>query len=158
MRVRGWNGDLRERFEKKYIAEPNTGCWLWIANLTPNGYAQIRRDSPIGGGRGKKLYAHRVSYEMFVGPIPEGLHLDHKCRVRSCVNPDHLEAVTHQENVRRGEMAQGTHCKHGHLFDEANTYWRPRGGRTCKTCNRRVGRAYDKIRHSRRSANVIQSR
>ncbi len=74
----------------KIMPEPNSGCWFWLGALS-RGYGSL-----------KNARAHRVAYEMTIGPIPEGLVIDHLCRVTSCVNPDHLEAVTQAENVRRG--------------------------------------------------------
>ncbi|KAB2977369.1 HNH endonuclease [Streptomyces sp. SS1-1] len=89
---------------------------------------------------GRYQMAHRVAYQEIVGPIPEGLQLDHLCRVRHCVNPAHLEPVTSRENTLRGENlvainAAKTHCKRGHLFDAANTY-RWRNSRICRECRR----------------------
>lgn len=91
---------------------------------------------------GKNVYAHRFSYEQSKGPIPPGLVIDHLCRVHHCVNPDHLEAVTTQENIRRGEAAARlkeragaiTHCPMGHAYDDVNTY-KNNGKRNCKQCN-----------------------
>ena len=82
----------------------------------------------------------RVAYEMVVGPIPDGLQIDHLCRVRNCVNPDHLEPVTPRENTMRGysiqaQNARKTHCIHGHPF-EGNTYARPDGNRECAVCKK----------------------
>lgn len=116
---------------------PN-GCWLWTGKLNRDGYAQMNAYGQKGMG------AHRVSYVMNVGPIPEGLQLDHLCRVRHCVNPAHLEPVTNEENMRRGivherrgahERAK-THCKQGHEFTPESVVNRKRGGRDCKECHR----------------------
>lgn len=87
---------LPRPFDHFYIPEPNSGCWLWIGSERESGgYGFIVRN-------GRSTAAHRVSYEMAKGPIPEGLVIDHLCRVHCCVNPDHLEAVTQLVNVRRG--------------------------------------------------------
>lgn len=82
--------------------------------------------------------AYRFAYEFLVGPIPDGLELDHLCRVRLCVNPAHLEPVTHAENNKRAGVAK-THCKWGHPYNEANTYRRRDrpGNRQCRVCARR---------------------
>jgi hypothetical protein len=114
------------------------GCWLWTGALKVNGYAQLQ----VGGRTGKRLYAHRVAYELLVGPIPDGLQLDHLCRVRHCVNPAHLEPVTARENVRRGEPAQRTHCPKGHEYTAENTFVKTGGWRECRTCYRARNRAY----------------
>jgi hypothetical protein len=125
---------LEERFWAK--VEKTDGCWLWTASKVHNGYGNfyIGRD----GERVIFAYAHRVAYELLVGPIPNGLQLDHLCQVRHCVNPEHLEPVTQQENIRR-EMAwfgERTHCKYGHPFSRENTaYWKGRG-RACRKCHR----------------------
>jgi hypothetical protein len=106
-------------------------CWLWTSSLNRYGYAEMKIN-------GRSRMAHRVAYELLVGPIPDGLQLDHLCRVRYCVNPAHLEPVTSAENTRRGESfaatnGSKTHCKRGHAFDDENTYlWR--GSRICKAC------------------------
>lgn len=116
--------------------EPNSGCWLWIFVVNPvTGYAY----APLGR-RGKRVLAHRMSYEAFKGPIAPGLQIDHRCKTRSCVNPDHLEAVTQQENIRRqrhvAHNAAKTNCVKGHPLHGDNLYLRPTGGRACLTCRR----------------------
>jgi hypothetical protein len=118
------------------IAIAEAGCWLWTASITTNGYAQFRAGDERSG--------HRFAYTFFVGPIPADLQIDHRCRVRHCVNPDHLEAVTPRANVLRGiglsaENARKTHCAQGHEFTEANTYWAKTKygrGRQCRECHR----------------------
>jgi HNH endonuclease len=90
----------REPAEKRFLGlispEPNTGCWLWSGHTNRKGYAEFNF-----GGSGNNGLAHRWAHEHFVGPIPEGHTIDHLCRMRSCVNPGHLEAVIHAENIRR---------------------------------------------------------
>jgi hypothetical protein len=119
------------------------GCWIWTASRHPvSGYGRIK----MGGHRGKHVPAHRVAYEMFVGPIPEGLVLDHLCRVRPCVNPAHLEPVTGAENTARGKagkhLSDRTHCPQGHAYDEQNTYPEPGGGRGCRACRSEARRRH----------------
>ncbi len=109
-------------------------CWLWIGRKNWRGYGEISIKNQF-----KK--AHRFAYEFFIGPIPEGLEIDHLCRVRDCVNPEHLEAVTHRENVMRGNSpsanaASKTHCPQGHPYDEANTLIGRNGWRYCRECRR----------------------
>lgn len=109
-------------------------CWEWTAYKMPNGYGRFGLD-------GKMPLAHRVAYELEVGEIPVGLQIDHLCRNRGCVRPDHLEPVTQAENIRRGEgagvqNARKTHCPQGHEYDEANTYNTSGGHRLCRACNR----------------------
>lgn len=108
------------------------GCWDW------------KRETHLGYGReyymGRRWRAHRLSYETFVGPIPDGLVLDHLCRNRGCINPDHLEPVTGRENTLRGEgssavLAKRTHCNYGHEYTVENTRV-TRKGRACRQCGR----------------------
>lgn len=113
------------------------GCWLWTGAKSAR-YGRF-------GTSGRVVQAHRHAYELLVGPIPEGYDLDHLCRTTLCVRPDHLEPVTHRENVLRGESLQAqnarkTHCPQGHPYDAENTYIQPStGGRLCLTCNRASG-------------------
>lgn len=113
---------------------PDLGaCWIWTAAHYWDGYGAFAAN----GVQGR---AHRFAYELLVGPIPDGLQIDHLCRVRLCVNPSHMEPVTLGENVMRGVgfapvNAAKTHCIHGHAFTPENTYVaRKTGWRHCKTC------------------------
>lgn len=119
-----------DRFWEK--VDKSQECWVWTASKVHDGYGRF-----WSGGR--VLLAHRVAYELEVGPIPDGLSLDHLCKNRACVRPDHLEPVTHTENIRRGEPANRTHCRKGHPYDESNTY-RYKGRRYCRACNRETQR------------------
>ena len=114
-------------------AAPELGpCWIWTASIKPNGYGQYS----LARIAGKKTvaYAHRFAYELLVGPIPHGLQLDHLCRVRLCVNPDHLEPVSRSINLRRGGHARAV-CRRGHdLTDPANTRLDSKGVRFCVPC------------------------
>jgi hypothetical protein len=114
------------------LSRGDDGCWIWMRARTPDGYGRVGVDHKI-------RFAHRVAYELEVGPIPDGLILDHLCRRPMCVNPRHLEPVTQRENIIRGRSlvarnAAATHCVHGHPFDDANTYRRANGGRACRAC------------------------
>ena len=128
-----------EYFWEHSIPEPNSGCWIWLGTANQWGYGRVQR-------LGKRTVAHRASYELACGPVPEGLELDHKCRVRLCVNPAHLEPVTRLENIMRGigpETARRrilgkTHCPHGHPYAGNNLYDRQdRQNRQCRTCMKR---------------------
>jgi hypothetical protein len=126
-------GPAEERFWR-YV-EKTDGCWNWTGRHNARGYGQMRRQDQ------SQTMAHRYAYELLVGPIPQGLTLDHLCRNPRCVNPAHLEPVTLRVNILRGESyaarrARQTHCKYGHPFDQANTHVRPTGKRDCLACRR----------------------
>jgi hypothetical protein len=115
-------------FEDCYTIEPNSGCWLWLNALNGHGYGTRWHNN-------KQTGAHRVSYELHIGPVPEGLYLDHLCRVRCCVNPHHLEPVTQRENTLRGARGRmKTHCPHGHPLDYTEKSGKRVGRRRCGTC------------------------
>lgn len=134
---------LAERFHDRVVKTP--GCWEWTGSISPLGYGRIFYRKRSAGFR-TNVYAHRVSYEIHRGPIPPGLVLDHLCRNRKCVNPDHLEAVTNRENILRGIApsalaAAASHCPAGHPYSETNTYLSPSGHRKCRECTRVQQRA-----------------
>lgn len=89
---------IQERMDRYSIPEPNTGCLLWLAQIDRDGYGRVWLD-------GKKRGAHVVAYELLNGPVPEGLEIDHICRMRCCVNPEHMEPVTSKVNTSRGVAA-----------------------------------------------------
>lgn len=107
--------------------ETVSGCWEWTASCGSHGYGQFWT------GVSNDL-AHRASYIVAVGPIPDGLQIDHLCRNRKCINPEHLEAVTQQENMRRASEAQTACRKAGHPFTPENTIITTAGHRKCRTC------------------------
>lgn len=128
----------------RYAVGETTGCWLWFGSLTHDGYAQF--GGPWCKRRGLTTrYAHVLYWEYVNGPIPTGLELDHLCGRRDCVNPAHLEPVSHRENLMRGDTqaarnAAKTHCPSGHLLSGDNLYV-CRGQRQCRECRRRHDRA-----------------
>jgi hypothetical protein len=140
-----------DRWKQRYVVEPN-GCWRWTACLGSAGYGQI-------SDRGKTHHAHRFGYIHFKGD-PGEKHLDHLCRNRWCVNPDHLEPVTLMENLLRGDRTHlkkkkfKTHCKRGHPLEEGNLYYTAEGKRFCKTCAKTDASAA----HYRKKAKRLMSR
>lgn len=141
-----------ERFLEKVEPEPNTGCWLWTSIVGNNGYGLFHNGEKI-------VIAHRWSYENFRGPIPGGLEIDHICRVRCCVNPQHLRALTRYENIMRATTnpivahANKTHCLRGHELSGDNLYYRPSNGqRVCKACRKIHAKAAKTRSREQRSA------
>lgn len=140
---------LASRFDENWILHEDTGCWLWVGGSGGSGYGVLWVS-------GRNVGAHRVSHELFIGPIPRGYHIDHLCVIPACVNPNHLEAVTPKINNLRGrglaaENAVKTHCAHGHEFSLENTYVAARGGskssRQCRECARAACRkSYHKLK------------
>ncbi len=125
-----------ERLSRKFTV--GDGCWEWTAAKTTAGYAELMVGS-------RMWYGHRLLHEMFIGPIPAGYEVDHLCRNRGCVRPDHLEAVPpHINNARSDSFsavhARKSHCPQGHPYDEANTRMY-RGSRRCRACSRARCRA-----------------
>jgi hypothetical protein len=140
------DNQTRNRFFEKVNTDENTGCWNWIGAKTSGGYGNFAIKKV-------NFVAHRVSYELVNGEIPEGLHLDHLCRNRACVNPEHLEPVTQRVNLLRGETIPAlhsakTHCPSGHEYSEENTLIY-RGSRHCKTC-RAIRNNYNNAERKRR--------
>lgn len=129
-----------ERIFEKISPCPNTGCWFWTGADKGRGreYGQV-------WFRGRNTCAHRAVYITLVGEIPDGLELDHLCRVKSCVNPDHLDPCTHAENIERRDRALAkcgmpdrhwdqSRCKHGHEFTDENTKTSSNGKKLCRMC------------------------
>ena len=135
-----------ERFASKYLPVTESGCWVWIGHCNKAGYGAIQMRDGL-------KRAHKVIWEHLNGVVPQGLELDHLCRVRCCVNPDHLEAVTHDENMKRSIYGIRTHCEKGHEFTVSNTYYRVGGGRRCRECSRTYLKEY---KREKRRANKQQ--
>lgn len=145
----GRKGPLLHRVKRMTAAGSPDDCWRWLGHLNRDGYGQIRDEF------GVIITAHRASYLVHVGPIAAGMEIDHLCRNRACVNPAHLEPVTHQQNMMRTNVpaavnARKTHCIRGHEFTPENTVRRPRGYRACRTCVRdRARESYRRCREAR---------
>lgn len=133
---------FEERFWARVERRGPEECWPWLSTRTSNGYGSCR---PLSG-EDTKTTAHRVAYELTRGPIPEGMELDHLCRNRACVNPAHMEPVSHQQNCKRGVWARPrkTHCVNGHELSGDNIKWYLSRGkywsRGCKACDRERAR------------------
>lgn len=123
---------LMDRFLAKCIPEPMTGCWIWFGAHQPSGYGQL-----WNGERPEQ--AHRIAYRLHCGEIPVGAEIDHRCKNPWCVNPVHLEAVSHAENIRRSNTVMGrnsrkTHCLRGHALYGGNLRIDTSGNRQCRIC------------------------
>lgn len=125
---------IRDRIHANVDRE-SSPCWLWLGVIDRYGYARIKIDS-------RQRAAHRVSYEEFVGPVADGLEIDHLCRNRACVNPSHLEAVTHAENMARAFQPK-QRCPKGHELSGSNLVARSDGRHgNCRTCVNERAREY----------------
>lgn len=141
---------LVERFWSNVEPASLDDCWLWRGSINDRGYG-LFSDFSAGRHAPVRHRAHRWAYEALIGPIPDGLVLDHLCRVRHCINPWHLDPVTPRVNVLRGDTfaaakAAQTRCIHGHPFDDENTLVRRDGRRGCRACGR------ERVQRDRRPA------
>ena len=130
--------DIQERFWSKVNKQTDNGCWLWTGEKL-KGYGRFR--FWVAAKKSKRVYAHRFAWEQVRGSIPDGMQIDHLCRVRSCVNPDHLEVVTPRENNLRGMSPSAITyrtgvCKRGHVLTDDNIHTYSNGYRTCLSCLR----------------------
>lgn len=128
----------RARFWAK-TERTEDGCRVWVGVVSRQGYGRFSI-------KGRSFRAHRLVYEWAYGPVASELVIDHLCRNRACVNPAHLEAVTHAENVRRGAWANRTHCPQRHEYSPENTYVAKTGWRSCRECHRTKSREWKRAR------------
>jgi hypothetical protein len=127
------NLTAQQRIARSIVVDDN-GCWIWQRAINRDGYGRIRVDK-------RAWLVHRLAYTLSVGAIPNGLDLDHLCRVRACCNPSHVQPVDRKTNVLRGEhpnvvLHHVGQCKHGHVIDTDNAYVRPDGRLKCAECTR----------------------
>jgi hypothetical protein len=153
MELRFGDIQLPDRLVDKIHSCPMTGCWLWTGCINAKGYGWAFSE-------GRSRHVHRIVYELLVGEIPRGFHVDHLCRVRNCCAPWHLEPVTPAENAARGlpgkrgsrERAR-THCPAGHEYSGSNVFIK-NGSRECRECGRVRQRAYS----ARKRLRLIEQR
>lgn len=134
---------LENRFWDKVDKRGPDECWNWLASVLDTGYGQFALGKKCDGG----ISAHRMMYQLTKGDIPQGLVIDHLCRNRKCVNPNHLEAVTQRENLMRADclaarQMRRTHCPQGHEYTPENTRMNGKNGRMCRECGRALARRY----------------
>ncbi len=137
---------LFDRLWERSQPIPWSGCYVWMGYVSPDGYVSIAR--PLKAGKRDVTSLQRASYEALVGRVPDGYHVDHKCRTPTCWRPDHLEAVPPRENILRGigpsaKNARKTHCVVGHALSGDNLLTNPRGNRVCRSCQNRRKRDSD---------------
>jgi hypothetical protein len=132
---------IPDRILTKIKVNVDTDCWEWIASLNWDGYAKTSMGYRFDNSRHNVILS-RYFYEEYVAKIPKNFEIDHLCKNRKCVNPQHLEAVTHYENIQRADykiyhtLNKKTHCKRGHEFDKINTRINKKGTRDCRACHR----------------------
>ena len=123
----GFTNDLAERFWSNVEIGNHQDCWLWKQSVGSHGYGQTFDGVTV-------RLAHRVAWALSIGPIPARMTIDHRCRNRRCVNPQHLRLLTNLENATDNGQGRKTHCPSGHPYDEANTHRDKRGHRKCRAC------------------------
>jgi hypothetical protein len=141
--------ELPQRLQPLIMPEPISGCWIWIGSVTSSGYGQwnYTPDRTV----------HRFIYKMFIGSIPDGMVLDHLCRLKTCVNPFHLEIVTQRENSRRGLRNQYTaklHCPQGHPYSGNNLSIHFRNGRSYRMCKECGKQSMRRVRARKKGSNI----